>query len=99
MYFNANGERISRARWKELYRAFQNRQELIKAGLTRRDLMRMGLLTSGGALIAQTGLSTRAYASWGGGNCRTGTTGCGNCASPPTTPWTMNLPIPPARNA
>src|SRR3954447_8474806 len=29
-------------------RAFQERQELVKAGLTRRDLVRMGLLTGGG---------------------------------------------------
>ena len=47
MYFNANGEKVSRARWKEIYNAFKNRQELVKAGLTsRRDLMRMGLSTS-----------------------------------------------------
>ena len=52
MYYNANGERISRARWKELYRAFKNRQELIKAGFNRRDLMNMGLLTAGGVRVA-----------------------------------------------
>ena len=39
MYFNANGERVSRARWKAMYDAFKNRQELIKAGFTRRDLI------------------------------------------------------------
>ena len=98
MYFNANGGRVSRSRWKEMYRAFQNRQELIQAGLTRRDLIRMGLLAGGGMLVAKTGLSSRAaYASWGSGSCRTGTTGCGNCASPVTTPWTMDMPIPPVR--
>ncbi len=97
MYFNANGERVSRARWKEMYQAFKNRQELIKAGFTRRDLMRMGLLTSGGVLVTQTGLSSRAYASWGSGTCSHSNTGCGNCASPVTTPWTMNLPIAPVR--
>ena len=70
MYYNANGERVSRSRWKEMYQAFKNRQELIKAGFTRRDLMRMGLLTGGGVLIAQNGLSSRAYASWGSGDCR-----------------------------
>ena len=49
MYYNANGEKVSRARWKEMYNAFKNRQELVKAGLTsRRDLMKMGLLTAGG---------------------------------------------------
>ena len=66
MYFNANGEKVSRARWKEMYNAFKNRQELVKAGLTsRRDLMRMGLLTGAGMLIAKKGLSSRAWATRG----------------------------------
>src|SRR5437764_1464330 len=95
MYYNSNGERVSRARWKEMYQAFQNRQELIKAGLTsRRDLMRLGLLTAAGLMIPKHGLS-----SWGGGDCRYGSTGCGNCASPPTTPWTMAMPISPVKQA
>src|SRR4051812_38577673 len=97
MYQNANGERISRARWRELYRAFKNRQELMKAGFTRRDLWKMGLLTASGMLVAKQGLSSRAYASWGGGDCRSGTSGCGNCASPSTAPWAMNMPIPPVK--
>jgi FtsP/CotA-like multicopper oxidase with cupredoxin domain len=97
MYHNANGEKISRARWKELYQAFKNRQELIRAGLSRRDLMNMGLLTASGVLIAKRGLSSQAYASWGSGSCRNGTTGCGNCASPFTTPWSMDMPIPPVK--
>jgi FtsP/CotA-like multicopper oxidase with cupredoxin domain len=93
MYFNGRGEAVSRARWKEMYQAFLNRQELIKAGLTsRRDLLRMGLLGGAGMLIAKNGLS-----SWGGGNCRYGSTGCGTCASPPTTPWTLPMPIPPVK--
>ncbi|MBV9070706.1 MAG: multicopper oxidase domain-containing protein [Acidobacteria bacterium] len=95
MYFNGRGEAVSRARWKEMYQAFLNRQELIKAGLTsRRDLLRMGLLGGAGMLIAKNGLS-----SWGGGNCRYGSTGCGTCASPPTTPWTLPMPIPPVKQA
>ncbi len=97
MYLNANGQRISRSRWKELYRAFKNRQELIKAGFDRRDLMKMGLLTGGGLLVTKNGLSSRAYASWGDGDCRYGNSGCGNCASPVTTPWTANMPIPPVK--
>jgi FtsP/CotA-like multicopper oxidase with cupredoxin domain len=77
-----------------MYQAFQNRQELIKAGLTsRRDLMKLGLLTAGGLLIPKRGLS------WGDNNCRYGSTGCGNCASPPTAPWTMNMPIMPVKQA
>ncbi len=59
MYYNANGEKVSRARWKEMYNAFKNRQELVKAGLTSWcDPMKMGLLTAGGMLIAKKGLST-----------------------------------------
>ena len=96
MYLNSRGERVSRAQWKEMYAAFRNRQELIQAGLTsRRDLFKLGLLTAGGMLIPKRGLS-----SWnGGGDCRYGNTGCGNCASPPTTPWTMAMPISPIRQA
>src|SRR3954452_17160195 len=98
MYFNAHGEKVSRTRWKAMYDAFQNRQELIKARLTRRDLMRMGLLTSGGALIGKIGLSSRALAgTWGSGRCSTGATGCGNCASPTTTPWQLPMPVPPVK--
>src|SRR4051794_5804722 len=95
LYFNANGERVSRARWKAMYDAFKNRQELIKAGFSRRDLMRMGLLSSSGMLIDKIGLSSRAWAgTWGGGNCRSGSSGCGNCASPATKPWQLPMPIP-----
>jgi hypothetical protein len=42
--------------------AAKNRRELITAGLTsRRDLMKLGLLTAGGMLVAKSGLSARAY--------------------------------------
>ena len=99
MYYNANGEKVSRRRWKDMYQAFKNRQELIKAGFSRRDLMRMGLIGATGMLVAKNGLSSRVYASWGSGSCRYGNTGCGTCASPPTTPWTMDMPIPPVKQA
>src|SRR5258708_15629270 len=47
--------------WSRLDRnAWRNRQELINAGLTsRRDLMKLGLLTSSGYLLAKHGLSSR----------------------------------------
>ncbi len=61
MYFNVFGEKVSRRRFKEMCDAAKNRRELIAAGLTsRRDLMRMGLLTAGGMLVAKSGLSARA---------------------------------------
>ena len=62
MYFNVFGEKVSRARYREMVNAAKNRRELIAAGLTsRRDLMKMGLLTAGGMLVAKKGLSARAY--------------------------------------
>jgi FtsP/CotA-like multicopper oxidase with cupredoxin domain len=93
MYYDRNGERVSRARFKEMYNAFKNRQELIKAGLmNRRSLLKMGLLTSG-YLAVKNGLSSWAWASgWGGGG-----NGGGQCASPATTPFTINLPIMPVK--
>ena len=41
--------------------ARKNRMELIAAGLTRRDLFKMGLLTGAGYLVAKNGLSSRAW--------------------------------------
>jgi FtsP/CotA-like multicopper oxidase with cupredoxin domain len=100
MYFNANGGKISRARWKEMYNAFKNRQELVKAGLGRRELLKMGLLTGAGMLVTKNGLSSRAFAdSWGSGSCYSGNSGCGTCASPYTTPFVMNMPIPAVKQA
>ena len=90
MYHNSLGERISRARFKEMYNAFKNRQELIRAGLmNRRSLLKMGLLSSTGYLMAKNGLSAWA---WGGGSYNGG-----QCASPATTPFTMQLPIMPVK--
>jgi len=61
MYFNVYGEKVSRARYKEMLNAAKNRRELIAAGLTsRRDLLKMGLLTASGMLVAKSGLSARA---------------------------------------
>jgi FtsP/CotA-like multicopper oxidase with cupredoxin domain len=66
----------------EIRNAFANRQELIKARLTRRDLMKLGLLTSTGYLVAKNGLSARA-------------SGDDTPHSPPTTPFIAPLPIAP----
>src|ERR1700735_5863171 len=63
MYFNVYGEKVSRKRYREMVEAGKNRRELIAAGLpSRRDLMKLGLLTAGGMLVAKSGLSARAYA-------------------------------------
>ena len=64
--------------------ARRNRVELIEAGFTRRDLVRMGLITAAGWLVAKVGLSARASHA-----------GDRGLESPPTTPWIEELPIPP----
>jgi len=93
MYYNSKGERVSRAKFKEMYNALKNRQELFKAGLmNRRDLFKMGLLSSAGFLVAKSGLSTRAQTT-SSQTC----TSVNQCASPPTTPFTMDLPIMPVK--
>jgi len=89
VYFNSQGEKVSRARFKEMYNAFRNRQELIRAGLmNRRSLIKLGLLSGTGYLAAKNGLSAWG---WGGGGSS------GQCASPTTTPFTMQLPIMPVK--
>jgi FtsP/CotA-like multicopper oxidase with cupredoxin domain len=62
MYFNVFGEKVSRARYREMINAQKNRRELIAAGLSRRELFKMGLLTGAGILAAKSGLSARAAA-------------------------------------
>ena len=41
--------------------AQRNRQEIVKAKLDRREMIRLGLLTAGGSLILKQGLSSRAF--------------------------------------
>jgi FtsP/CotA-like multicopper oxidase with cupredoxin domain len=107
MYFNVFGEKVSKARYREMINAAKNRRELIAAGLTsRRDLLKMGLLTAGGMLAAKSGLSARAGQQVqtnnppsSGQNTSPGTNQ--NCvpgnqtASPPTRPFVEALPIMP----
>src|SRR5207245_11656431 len=101
MYYNVFGEKFSRREYKEMLQAAENRRELIAAGLTsRRDLMKMGLLTAGGMLIAKSGLSAQVQTNKppsSGSNTSPGTNQ--NCvpgnqmASPPTQPVGPALPI------
>src|SRR5260370_1737790 len=105
MFRNVFGEKVSRARYKEMVNAAKNRRELIAAGLTsRRDLFKMGLLTAGGMLVAKSGLSARAYGQTikppsSGQNNSPGTNQLcipGNqTASPTTKPFIDPLPIMP----
>ena len=63
--------------------AAANRRELIAARVSRRDLMKMGLLTSAGFLVPKSGLSARASG--------------GNPQSPPTRAFIEPLPIIPVK--
>ncbi|HEY6193713.1 MAG TPA: multicopper oxidase domain-containing protein [Candidatus Eisenbacteria bacterium] len=74
------------AGWKRKLQetARRNRIELVEAGLTRRDLFKLGLLTGSGYLVTKLGLSARAL----GADERS--------QSPPTTPWVEPLPTPPS---
>lgn len=76
--------KISKTKKKEQHNARKNRQEIAEAGLSRRELFRMGLLTSAGYLVAKNGLSARARNSAGvRDDCE---------QSPPTTPFLEPLP-------
>lgn len=77
--------KISKTRQKEKQNARRNRQELVQAGFNRRDLMKMGLLTSAGLLIPKRGLSARALNSAGMPDDIP-------CDSPPTPPFVEPLP-------
>lgn len=87
-YKNVFGEKLSRARHKEMVQARKNRQEFIAAGLGRRDLMKMGLLTSAGYLISKSGLSARAEGSL---------IPQGQVGSPAVRPFIEPLPIMPIK--
>lgn len=107
MYYNVFGEKVSRRRYKEMCEAAKNRRELIAAGLTsRRSLIKMGLLTAGGMLVAKSGLSARAQSGTttnnppsNGQNTSPGTNQ--NCvpgnqtASPTTRPFIQPLTVMP----
>ena len=89
----------NRRREKEEQQALNNRLELVKAGFTRRDLIRMGLMTGTGVLIPKLGLThvqgqttsssfSRGSGCFGGG-CNIG------CSPQPARVFVDPLPIPP----
>ena len=80
----ANISKIDRRAEKGKQQAAKNRREIIAAGLSRREMLRMGLLTSAGLLIPMSGLSVRARSSAG----RLFDSGSGSGpSSPPTRPF------------
>src|SRR6185503_20508024 len=81
----ANISKINRSVDREKQRAAKNRREIVAAGLSRRDMLRMGLLTGAGLLVPMSGLSVRARSSAGSLLFDSGP-GSGP-SSPPTTPF------------
>ncbi len=79
-------EKLSRRQQRELQNAAKNRRELIAARLTRRDLVKLGLLTSAGYLIRKRGLSARATSA-----------AAEELHSPPTPAFIEPLPIMPIK--
>ena len=77
--------------WKDrlALTAQRNRQEIVKAKLDRREMMRLGLLTAGGSLIAKAGLSSRAF---GAGLTEKDPTLIRQPPSPPAQPWKAPMP-------
>ncbi len=53
----AHFSKRNRRKEREAQKALNNRLELVKEGFTRRDLMKMGLMTSAGVLIPKMGLT------------------------------------------
>jgi FtsP/CotA-like multicopper oxidase with cupredoxin domain len=89
MYYNVFGEKVSKAKYKQMENAAKNRRELIAGGcFSRRDLMKMGLLTGAGMLVAKSGLSARAGSSF---------LPVMQAASPPVTPFVDPLNIMPIK--
>jgi len=74
----------NRRQEKERQIAAHNRRELIAAGFKRRDLLKLGLLTSAGMLIPKKGLSAHPINSAG--------MVFDDPVSPPTTPFQENMP-------
>jgi FtsP/CotA-like multicopper oxidase with cupredoxin domain len=72
----------NRRKEKEIDHAAKNRREIIAAQLSRRDMLKLGLLSSAGFLVPTRGLSARARNS-------AGALYGGNPSSPPTTPFTQ----------
>ena len=72
--------------------AQRNRQEIVKAKLSRREMMRLGLLTAGGTLIAKAGLSSRAFGQAAPTLTDPDATLSKVPASPPVRPWVAPMP-------
>jgi FtsP/CotA-like multicopper oxidase with cupredoxin domain len=92
------------ASWRERLAviAQRNRLEIVKAKLSRRELVRLGLVTAGGTLVAKPGLSARITSSNDGTlntNARTLSSVDQTPASPPARPWVQPMPRIPVKQS
>ncbi len=81
--------------WKDkvALTAQRNRQEIVKAKLSRREMMRLGLLTAGGSLIVKAGLSSRAFGQPTAASLADPDTTLSRMpASPPIKPFVQQMP-------
>lgn len=84
----------NRRREREVQQALNNRLELVAAGLTRRELIKMGLMTTAGVLIAKPGLTHAQWGGYGGSSCYGNNCAVG-CSPQPAQVFVDPLPIPP----
>jgi FtsP/CotA-like multicopper oxidase with cupredoxin domain len=100
----AHFSKRNRRREREEQQALNNRLELVKEGFTRRDLIRMGLMTGAGVLIPKSGLThaqtAQSSSSWGGGGSYGDHNSCYGgcnvgCSPQPAQVFVDPLPIPP----
>ena len=100
----AHFSKRNRRKEKEVQQALDNRLELVKEGFSRRDLIRMGLMTGAGVLIPKMGL-THAYGQdplaplsadsfSRGSGCYSGNCDVG-CSPQPAQIFVDPMPIPP----
>jgi FtsP/CotA-like multicopper oxidase with cupredoxin domain len=75
--------------WKDKVQltAQRNRQDIVKSKLSRREMIRNGLLTAGGSLVLTKGLSSRAFGALTDPDTRP------SPASPPVRPWVQPMPL------
>lgn len=92
------------ASWRErlALTAQRNRREIVKAKLTRREMVRLGLVTAGGTLVAKQGLSAGVTSSGDGGlnsDQRSLLSVDRTPPSPVARPWLQPMPRIPVKQA
>ncbi len=75
----------------------QNQRDILQAGLTRRQMLKYGLLSGSGYLALKSGLSLRALAA--AGDCGPSFDPLAPCVSAPTRPFLLPLRIPSVASA